>query len=217
MFLTPGSRSGHTRGRPNTLIVRGTGIQVANASSYVVSFPTGTQAGDFAIVQGGHGFVLNAPSGWDIIIAISGSNWNGLAVSRTLTAADIATGSVTVTTAGGFNGVLSIITFVGGTGGVRTSANSRNGSGATSLNLSAPSGGFQTDLALYFGSARENTTGTATCNQGTLTRQTNDTICAGVLNVGVPTGPGSYTATYSYSTGGTGNYQAIIFVKKVGG
>src|SRR5690348_8305998 len=96
--------------------IRGSNIQSSSASSYTVSFPAGTLAGDLAVLFAGHAWTVNTPSGWTAQNALPAANFGGAVFSRVLTSGDISTGSVTVTTTGTFNGVLAIVTFVGNPG-----------------------------------------------------------------------------------------------------
>jgi len=190
--------------------IRGTGIQASSAGSYTVSWPAGTVAGDTAIILAGGGFAPNVPIGWAVLNQLSGTNWNGAAFFRVLTAADISTGHVTVTFAGTFDSTLAIVTLVGRFDFVEADF-SRNGSGSTSITgVTTTSAG---DFAIYFGSNRG--ASTDTCNRGTLKNQSNDLSAAsGCLYI--ETSPaGSLTPTFSYSSAGTGNYQGTVVVNAV--
>jgi hypothetical protein len=192
------------------LTIRGTGIQASSASSYTVSWPSGTQAGDLAIILVGHGWGANTPSGWTAYKNLTGTNWNGAVFTKILTSQDITAGSVTVSFAGSYDGVLAIITFVGFASIAEVDAQ-RNGSGSTSVTLNTSGAAQSTDLLVYFGSNRAASTDTV--NSGTLQRQANDGANAsGCLytQTGVS---GTLSRTFSYSVAGSGNYQAIVFVR----
>ena len=192
--------------------LRGTGIQASSASSYSVNFPSGTVAGDTAILMVGHGWGANTPSGWTNQNSLTGTNWNGAVFSKVLTSGDITTGHVTVTFAGSFDGTLAIVTIVGAAYYVRSVDASRNGSGSTSVSLSTANpaiGG--SDLALYFGSNRAASTDTV--SRGTMQRQANDGSAASgcLYTEAIPSG-GILSSNFLYSSAGIGNYQAIVLI-----
>jgi hypothetical protein len=195
--------------------IRGSGIQASSNSSYTVNWPTGTAAGDLAVIAGGHGFGLNNPTGWTVLDNSTGSNWNGAAWSRALTAADITTGHVTITTAGSFDGALAIITFVGSPGGIRATVAQRNGAGASSITLNTDGSPLTTDVMVYFGSNRAASTDTVSL--GSNLQQANDGSAASAcLFAGSPAAIGGVSPVFSYSAAGSGNYQAAIAVKAIG-
>lgn len=191
--------------------IRGTDIQAANASSYVIPWPSGTLAGDLAVIMGGHAWPINAPSGWATNDNQStGSAWLGAVFSKILTAADITAGSVTVTTGGGFNGVFGIVTLVGSTGiYILPVVSQRNGTGSSSISLIAPSGSSGIP-GIYWGSNRGASTNTV--DRGTQQRQINDGSAASGCIYTEAGSPPSATSTFFYSTPGSGNYQALIIV-----
>lgn len=208
-WATPSGGGGGTVTAPN---IRGTAIQASNGASYTVTWPSGTLAGDLAVIFGGHGFGLNAPAGWTTLDNQTGTNFNGAAFSRVLNSADITAGSVTVTVAGTFNGVLSIVTFVGATGGIRSWVAQRNGSGSSSITLNTDGSPLTTDMMLYFGSNRAASTDTVSL--GSNLRQANDGVAAsGCLFAGSPAANGGVSPVFSYSSAGTGNYQIAVAVK----
>jgi|GEM_PF-6024285 hypothetical protein len=195
-------------------VIRGTGIQASFASSYTVSWPAGTQAGDLAVITYGGGYdVSSAPSGWTENETTGNSPWwGGTVLSKVLTAGDITAGSVTVSTLGGYDGVVGIVTFVGNTAGIREVDFAQNGSGASTVNVSSTSGPLTTDTAIYFSSNRA--ASTDTINPGVLQRQANDgSAASGALYTQTITSAGQFGITGTYSTPGSGYYQAIVVVK----
>jgi len=201
-------------GGASTPVIRGTGIQASSAASYTVSWPSGTVAGDLAIIFGGHGFGVNLPAGWTSIDSSTGTNWNGATFMRFLSSADITAGSVTVTTAGTFDGTLAIATIKTPSEAIRTVTPVRNGSGASSVTVNTDGSPLTTDLVLYFGSNRAASTNTVSL--GTNLRQANDgSAASGCLYAGSPSGVGGVSPVFSYSSAGTGNYQIAVVVKGV--
>ncbi|HTF69540.1 MAG TPA: hypothetical protein VK638_43365, partial [Edaphobacter sp.] len=210
---TPGGITLGTAGAASPLI-RGTGIQASSASSYTVSWPSGTVAGDLAVILVGHGFGVATPSGWTSADNSTGSNWNGAVFSKVLTSGDITAGAVTVNVAGSFDGVVAIVTFVGGTAGIREADVQRNGTGSSSITLNTSGAVLSTDTCIYFGSNRGASTDTV--NRGTLQQQANDSSSAsGALYTESITSGGATTAIFGYSSAGSGNYQAIVVVKGI--
>lgn len=191
--------------------IRGSGIQASSAASYVVPWPTGTVAGDLAIIHIGGGFGISAtPTGWTLLDNQQGSNWNGAMFGKVLSSADITAGSVTITNAGTFDSVVSIITFHGATGGAFGLFSLRNSGGASTEGISTAA--FASGaIGVYFGSNRGASTDTV--NQGTKLQQINDgSNASGCLYAGAPTAPFVGSAIFSYSSVGSGNYQSILLV-----
>lgn len=190
--------------------LRNTGIQASSASSYNVPWPSGTVAGDTAVIFFGHGFALNSlPSGWTQLDVLSGSNWNGATIFKVLNSADITAGSVTINAAGGFDGTVAIATIDGTTigGFPYPISSSRNGSGSSSvtLNLTATS---LNDLNLYFGSNRANSTNTVSI--GSLQQQVTDgSAASGCLYSETPPSL-SRSPQFNYSSAGSGNFQSAL-------
>jgi hypothetical protein len=194
--------------------LRGTGIQTANAATYVVTWPTGTVSGDLAIIDIGHALaVTTLGGGWSELYNDSGSNWGGAIFSKTLNPADITAGSVVVTTGGAFNGVVTITTFIGGTAGIRETVASRNGTGASTITLSTSAGVVATDVLLMFGSNRA--ASVDTINLGSQQQVANDGTVSGALYFLSPASPGVNAATFAYATAGSGNMQGIVVVKGI--
>lgn len=193
--------------------VRGSGIQASSASSYTVTWPTGTVAGDLVIIFAAGGNIPYVPAGWTTIDSqITGANWESMACMRLLNAADIVAGSVTVTSSGSYDSVLVVVSFVGGTGGVRSFASVKNTSGTSSATVNTDGSPLTTDLMVYFGSNRA--ASTDTCSLGTLLQQVNDGANAsGCLYAGSPAAVGGVSPVFSYSSVGSGNYQIAIAVK----
>lgn len=211
--ITLYARTGATAGGPTLPVVRGSNIQSSSTASYTVSWPAGTVAGDRAVIFAGHGFGINVPSGWAQLSNLTGANWNGAAFTRVLSAADITAGSVTVTTAGAFNGVVACVTFVGAAQGVRLPiVESRNTGGAASRTLATDGSPLTTDFILYFGSNRNSSVNTVSLGTGLQTITA--TSASGVLTGAPPAAIGGVSANFNYGTfgGTTGDYQIIVVV-----
>ncbi len=198
-------------GSPNPT-VRGSSVAASSAASFTVAWPTGTVAGDLAVVFYGGGFdITSIPSGWTVLDHTPGTNVNGLTIAKVLSSGDISTGHVVLTPGGTFDSCVGIITFVGATSLLTGLAAKQSGAGATSVAAGTstyPNGAF----GVYFGMNRG--AGTSTCNQGTLLHQANDGSAAtGVLNAGVPgNAPFLSTATWSFTSAGAGYYCVSLFV-----
>jgi hypothetical protein len=95
--------------------VRGTGIQTGSLSSYKVYWPSGTLAGDLAIVFVSSAYTITNPSGWTVVNTWAANDYFNAAYSKVLTSTDISTGYVTIATGGTADSVLGIITFQGAT------------------------------------------------------------------------------------------------------
>jgi hypothetical protein len=185
---------------------------VVNTNSIAFSFPTGSQAGDLCVIFTEHGFVTTTPSGWLQLSNLTGSNVNGACFHKILTAADISTGSVTISFSGSYYGEVAGITFVGCTGGLRTTTFSRNSTSASSRSLTTDGTPKSGDYAVYFGSERLSST-TVTIDKGSALQTDNSGLNAsGALYGGTIGADGAITANYTYSASGTGDYQGIVVI-----
>ena len=200
----------------STPLVRGSGIQSASANSYTVTWPTGTQAGDLAIIFGGHAYGFNNPSGWTIVRNTGSAQfWCGGIWSKVLNSTDIANGSVAITTLGTFNGVVGIVTVQPvNLGTIREGDYSRNSSGSSFIDLATTSAVLSTDLGIYFGSNRGASNDTA--DHGSQLQQINAANASGCLYSDTAMPGGVETVRFSYSVAGSGNFQAIVCVKLQG-
>lgn len=201
-------------GGSGTPVVRASKISSSSASSYTITWPTGSIAGDTVLFFGGHGFGYNLPAGWIQLSNLTGSNFNGAVFSRILSATDITTGSVTITTTGAYNGVVCLVTMIGYCQVRGAVSASRNGSGSASIVLASDGAPQLTDLIFYFGSNRSTPGSTDTVSLGTGLQTVTAAEASGVLTAASPAGLGGVSATFSYSVAGTGNYQAIVAMFK---
>lgn len=197
-----------------TAAVRGSRyLYVNNLATGTITLPTGSVAGDRIVVYAGHGYGITGivPSGFTSLDNSAGSNYNGAVYTKVLTSGDITTGSVTVSFAGLYYGVVIAVTFVGGLTGVRVTTPLRDGSGAATRTVTTSGAPVAGDLVLYFGSARMN--GAVTCNQGlTLQAGTPAAEGSGAAFFGTAAG-GAITAIFSYSGSSSGDYQAIVVLQ----
>jgi hypothetical protein len=190
----------------------GSNIQSSSASSYTVSFPTGTAAGNIAFVFCGHGYAVNNPSGWILVENKAGANFNGAVFAKVLTAGDVSAGSMTVTTAGAYNGVLAIAVFSGVTPFVVASESIQSGGSTTSVNLTGNYHASTSFPSLYFGGTRGATTCAVTV--GTSLQAINAANASGCLYEATVTA----NAGFTFAAAGTGYYVAgVIFTDSSGG
>lgn len=139
----------------STPTIRSSNIQSSSASTYTVTWPTGTVVGDLVVIFGGHGFQFSSPpSGWAELDNQQGGNFNGATFAKIMTSGDITTGSVSITTTGAFNGVLVAATITGTTTqGLKGLKSLRSSGGATAVFMIPPD--YQTgDILLAFASQR---------------------------------------------------------------
>ena len=195
-------------GLPVAATLRGSGIQTSSASSYTVNWPSGTAAGDLAIIMVGGGFGVNSlPSGFVFIDTQVGGNWNGSAMAKILTSGDISTGHCTVGMSGTFDTTVAIATFVGATGGLSGLTSIRSGTGSTTA-ITAPFPPGNAQYILYFGSTRANTTAVS-ANGSVLQSATTSTNATGALYAGSQPALGN-SNTFTFGTAGSGYYAVSI-------
>lgn len=186
---------------------------VAAGSSIVITWPTGTIAGDLVYVfQGGYNSLSTTPTGWNLIDSayLGGPNAEGTIIWRVLNNADITAGSVTLNlTASGTQNVAGAVTIQGQTPGMRTYASVRNT--GTSVTLDTDGSPLTTDLAFMFSYAR----GSCTCSVslGTALYQINNGATAsGCLYQYSPAAIGGISPTFSFTSSLT-TYQIVLVVK----
>ncbi len=196
------------------ITVRGSNlVSTASVSTYPVPIPAGSVAGDTAIIVVGCGFAANTPAGWTPIEVSTGANWNGGLFRKELSAGDIATGTVTVTTTGAFQNVMGMVTFVGTIGSVRTSVSLKNTAGAASRTITTNSLPQTDNFVLYFGSNRANTVPTSTA--GTAMQVSSGVSASAVLKGNLVAANGALASTFGYPVTGSGDYQAILVMTEV--
>lgn len=200
--------SGGGGGGASSPVLRGSTLVAFSANTISVAFPVGTVAGDTVIIFTGHGWATTAPAGWTTISNMTGMNWNGAAIYRAITTAEAATGSVTVTFTGSFNGVAACAAFEGSRLQFRIPAFQRNSAGSLSLVMATDGTPMTTDYMVYFGSNRAASANT--CSVGTLLQSVNAANGSAMLYGGAPSAAGGISQTYSFSVAGTGNYLGYI-------
>lgn len=191
-----------------TPTIRGTtALTSTSASSYTLPWPTGTVSGDQVFFFGEHGFAYNLPSGWTQIDNQAGTNVGGAVFTKIMTSGDITTGSVTVTTTGGYNGVCGLISFVGVVSYRAVSAQ-RSGTGSSSVVSTAATTCYANDMILAWGSNRGISTNTI--SGYTSLRTVSATEASAILADVVVVATSTPTFTCAYSTAGSGYYQVLL-------
>lgn len=196
-----------------TIAVRGSRLtHVNNASSISFALPAGSQKGDSCVLFAAHGFSISGgPTGWNKLNASTGSNVNGAAYQKILTAADITAGTVTVTFSGAYYGAVAAITFVGCTGGLRTWAFTRDSTGASPRTVTTGAAPKAGDYAVYFGFERA-TTAAVTVDKGGSLQTLSAANASAALYGGAIAADGAVTANFSYSPTGSGDFQGIVVI-----
>lgn len=212
---TPGGLT--LSGTPGSPSIRASAIQYANnTASQGIAFPAGTSVGDRAILFAEHGFAAGTgPGGWTQLDNSAGSNVNGAVYTKLIDSNDLTTGSVAVSFGGTYYGELALAIMVGATAGIRETKTVRSGVGASPVSLTTVNSAAVTDTAIYFGSARADSS-TTTVNRGTsLQSRSADTQASAALYYEDLTSSGTVTAQFSHSVAGSGYYEVIVIVKGV--
>jgi hypothetical protein len=153
-----------------TPTIRAHNAGVYNAASVNVPFPAGTVAGDIAVVNWENGFAVSAtPAGWTPLwISNNGGTWtNQGTIAKIITAGDLATGFVTVTAGGAFNGWWGIVIVTGTTVTSFEKIDHFDSPGSASTVSAAVTGMLgvpATDLVFGFASTRSNQLMTVSAN-----------------------------------------------------
>ena len=188
--------------------VRGYSYVTGSTASFNVPFPTGTVAGDFAIICGAGGYGPSAPpSGWTSLNSGSASGIQGATFSKTLTSGDLSTGYVTVTFNNAYNGICQMVTFKGAATVRNTQGNADGGTTLTSSSAVQVN-----DLGVHF----------ATVRSGSITSVTPGTVrqssAISDINAAIYTAAVSTAGVQSVVYSVTGDYYICsVFVDNVAG
>ncbi len=87
--------------------------EYASSSTCFVAWPTGTVAGDLAIIQVCAAWDITPPAGWTQLYLLNATVWNAFVGWKVLNGADIALGGITVGAAGVFNMSSNVVAFAG--------------------------------------------------------------------------------------------------------
>jgi hypothetical protein len=193
--------------------LRGSSALYYNGSTASVPFPAGSTVGDTAFLFGGHGYDVRAPTGWTTLSNLSGANYNGNVSMKVLTADDIAAGFAVQTTGGSYLGVSMMAVLVGAVAYRDPIASSRNGGGEPSVLLNVPIA-EESDLVLTFATNRGNSLNSTSFSDGAL-QSISQSESSGFLGAKAVTTTGPFSASFTYVTPGSGNYQAAVVLKGV--
>jgi len=189
--------------------IRNSSITSSSNNVYTVTWPSGAAANDTVFIFVGHGYGYSSNSGtaWNVAQNLTGSNFNGVMLYKTLTAADITAGSMTITMGGSYNGVICAVCMVG-TVNVRGISASRNGSGSSPIVLPTTVAPQVNDRVLHFGSNRGNSVNTVSL--GTSVQNVAAVEASGILTSQSISSAGNISPSFAYATPGSGNYQASV-------
>lgn len=197
-----------------TPTIRSSNIASINAASTVVSWPTGTVAGDVVFIFTEHGYGSICPSGWTQVEVSYNGNTQGGTFAKLMTSADITAGNVTVTFGGSFNGVVAAVTITGlGKIADKFMFNSSSSTSYASYLVSGLYNALATDRVIAFFSSRGALN--ATCPNFTTLQTVNaangsamlgyyDTSKLSVLG---------FTETAAFSAANTGIYISILALR----
>lgn len=181
-------------GAPPVRAVQVTGTASGNPIS--VAMPGAAQAGDFALMCIAGQFAPNAtpPTGWTLIgTLIAQSTWSADCYQKTLTSADVATGSVSVTMQGSAATNSYFVDMAGGAA-LRTSAVFNGNSGSSTGGTATASGVVAGDTVVSFGSSIATTTITFSRGSVIANNNAHGTV---YLATEAPTTGGSYAQTFT--------------------
>jgi hypothetical protein len=199
---------------PVTPTIRGTTIQWANSASYTVTIPAGSIAGDVMFIYMGHGFSPQTPTGWLPVLLQLGTNAQGGIFAKTLTSANITTGTVTVTASGGFNGLVMSVVIVGTTlGKTRIARGVQSGTGTTSTSVHFPETEIG-DLIIVFAYTRGNATSGLT-NTTQVRTNAIDTASGSLFTATAVQNVFGFLETLTFSGAGNGYHWGAISLRGV--
>lgn len=181
---------------------------VNNTNSVTVNYPSGLAVGDTLVLFAGHGYSINAPTGFtSVATANGGANASGVMYTKTVVSGDIG-GSINVTFTGSYYGEVAIVA-ARNVSGVRNNVSSQSGAGTTSEAI-GPLTVTAGDLVFYGGFVRL-TNGAITLSRGTtLTTRSADTAAGAVTGYEIAPSTGTITQTYSVNSTPGGRYYGMI-------
>ena len=148
-------------GRASTVLppppIRGTSQFTSGSgapSSINIPLPTGTAAGDFAILFADAAYNITATSGWTTIRLYNGGTWNVYIADKAIDSGDVSAGFATVSAGGNFDMTGVMITFVGATGGIREFQDVTPGAYTNPQTLSTTSAPLTSDEGVFFTTQR---------------------------------------------------------------
>jgi hypothetical protein len=204
---------------PNVLLIpniRGSNAQITvSGFTFSVNLPTGTLAGDFALLYAlepsGNATV---PTGWTEIDADFPIAW---VASKILTSTDITAGSVTISGAISGYALAQIVTFIGPTGGVREVRGTGNGSstGNFTETVTTSSAVLSTDVGIYFAGAGITSGGSVVVSPGNvLQNPMSAALATGII--ADQSMPGGVTSVlFTYTDVNTVSAQHVVIVEGV--
>jgi hypothetical protein len=135
--------------------LRGSSFASVSSNNITISLPTGSLAGDLAVLFVSAAAGVTNPTGWTNQYQNNAGLWTVLATTKTLSSGDISAGNVTVNCpAGSFDMHAGMVTFVGAGGGLRENEGT-GGSGSTVTLTNTTTGSvLSTDTAIYWASLR---------------------------------------------------------------
>lgn len=183
-------------------------------TSTSITIPASVQSGDILILQAVGGWVPNAPAGWTVDFAESGSNIGSLVAYKTAGAGDAGAG-VTVTWNNAYNHVVNLVAISGGVA-VRTPGrhlrSSGGGTGTPGLKPCAAG-----DMTVYLGGNRQDG-GAPALSRGTAVASAMDgsNIFGGVIGYESILANEDVQCTFTSPTSGSG-YEYSMMVISGGG
>ena len=192
-------------------VIRGSNSQTSTTTSLTIALPSGTQAGDFALLFVSNGHPPSVPSGWTVLYSESVIIQEGYAASKTLTSGDISAGSVTVSS-GAFNMIAQIVTFVGPTGGVRETDAATVAGGVVSQSQTTSGAVLSTDTGIFFSTSRTNSGGSISINPGTVLQSTSVSGTSFSVLASQAMAAGASTVNFSYVTTAAA-FQVVVIVQ----
>jgi hypothetical protein len=209
-IVITGGGGGGGGGTPPTL--RGTDIvDVNNANNVTVPFPTGTIAGDLAIVAANHAWNINTPAGWTSLSNLAGSNTNGGCFYKYLDAADITAGSINFSFGGTYYGVAAIATYdSAGIQSITLVHDERTSGGLANAPFTATGGETYYSYFIY-GGTRDN--GLVTFDIAAVAETFNNSDRSAALGIYTPTTGGAIAEVINWAASGGGTYGVSVVIK----
>lgn len=191
---------------------RGYVCTVFNARSVTLNFPTGTVAGDLAVVWVNNGWGASNPSGWTVLDNQIGSNTNGATFFKILSAGDITTGSMTVSFANSYWGAAGMEVYETGTyTGISLAGATRTGGTTPTVSFSVTL--TPADNLAVYGGTRANTTPSFLL--ATVDDVQSGSDASAAVGTYQPTSVSLAAETITYPSSGGGVYAAAVVVAGV--
>jgi hypothetical protein len=198
---------------------RSSNMTATSGTSATITLPTGAQAGDELWLFRECTNANNATAGFTAHVALTGTFCNGRVEYKTLDAADIAAGSISITMASGAGAGVVWAVCLQGVPTTKVTTNSTDfhrdgGGGGTTRSITTVESAAVGDFAMLFAAQRDSSATSPTPSIGTVDQdKTGAPAASGRLITSIGSA-GTLSCTWTYHTSiSNGSFNGIVIVR----